>query len=161
LSGGAELLAGVVQDPLFGPLVAFGPGGTLAELIGSARFALAPLTDVDVDVALSTGKAARLVAGWRGAPPRGPRCTRRPAAPPVAPRDRAAGGGGARPEPRARAGGRVCRGGRTGTRPSTRAERQREDVVTETVTGTPLRTEELRLLDAWWRAANYLSVGQI
>jgi xylulose-5-phosphate/fructose-6-phosphate phosphoketolase len=25
----------------------------------------------------------------------------------------------------------------------------------------PLGTEELRLLDAWWRAANYLSVGQI
>ena len=36
LSGGAELLAGVVQDPMFGPLVAFGPGGVLAELIGEA-----------------------------------------------------------------------------------------------------------------------------
>jgi succinyl-CoA synthetase beta subunit len=69
LSGGAELLAGVVQDPVFGPLVAFGPGGTLAELIGSARFALAPLTDVDVEIALTSGKAAKLVAGWRGAPP--------------------------------------------------------------------------------------------
>ena len=30
---------------MFGPLVAFGPGGTMAELIGDARFALAPLTD--------------------------------------------------------------------------------------------------------------------
>ena len=27
VTGGAELLAGVVQDPVFGPLVAFGPGG--------------------------------------------------------------------------------------------------------------------------------------
>jgi acetyl coenzyme A synthetase (ADP forming)-like protein len=69
LAGAAELLAGVVQDPVFGPLVAFGPGGTLAELIGSARFALAPLTDVDVDVALTAGKAAKLLDGWRGAPP--------------------------------------------------------------------------------------------
>jgi acetyl coenzyme A synthetase (ADP forming)-like protein len=69
LRGRAELLAGVVQDPVFGPLVAFGPGGTLAELIGAARFALAPLTDVDAEVALTTGKAAKLVAGWRGAPP--------------------------------------------------------------------------------------------
>jgi acyl-CoA synthetase (NDP forming) len=69
LAGAAELLAGVVQDPVFGPLVAFGPGGTLAELIGSARFALAPLTEVDVDIALTTGKAARLLDGWRGAPP--------------------------------------------------------------------------------------------
>ncbi|MGZ4333530.1 MAG: bifunctional acetate--CoA ligase family protein/GNAT family N-acetyltransferase [Gaiellaceae bacterium] len=69
LSGAAELLAGLVQDPVFGPLVAFGPGGTLAELIGAARFALAPLTDVDVDIALTSGKAAKLLAGWRGAPP--------------------------------------------------------------------------------------------
>jgi acyl-CoA synthetase (NDP forming) len=69
LKGGAELLAGVVQDPVFGPLVAFGPGGTLAELIGGTRFALAPLTDVDVDVALASGKAAKLLDGWRGAPP--------------------------------------------------------------------------------------------
>ena len=69
LAGSAELLAGIVQDPVFGPLVAFGPGGTLAELIGSARFALAPLTDVDVEVALSSGKAAKLLAGWRGAAP--------------------------------------------------------------------------------------------
>ena len=29
LTGGAELLAGVVQDPVLGPLVAFGPGGAL------------------------------------------------------------------------------------------------------------------------------------
>ena len=49
LTEGAELLAGIVQDPVFGPLVAFGPGGVLAELIGSANFALAPLTDVDAD----------------------------------------------------------------------------------------------------------------
>ena len=28
-------------------------------------------------------------------------------------------------------------------------------------TAEPLAAEELRLLDAWWRAANYLSVGQI
>ena len=34
LTEGAELLAGIVQDPVFGPLVAFGPGGVLAELIG-------------------------------------------------------------------------------------------------------------------------------
>jgi acetyl coenzyme A synthetase (ADP forming)-like protein len=69
LTGHAELLAGIVQDPVFGPLVAFGPGGTLAELIGAARFALAPLTDVDIDVALSSGKAAKLISGWRGKPP--------------------------------------------------------------------------------------------
>jgi acetate---CoA ligase (ADP-forming) len=69
LQGGTELLAGVVQDPVFGPLVAFGPGGVFAELIGDATFRIAPLTDVDAEELVTGGKAGRLVAGFRGAPP--------------------------------------------------------------------------------------------
>ena len=68
VSGGAELLAGIVQDPVFGPLVAFGPGGVFAELIGDAAFRIAPLTDVDADELVHKGKAGSLVAGFRGAP---------------------------------------------------------------------------------------------
>ena len=68
IRGGAELLAGVVQDPVFGPLVAFGPGGVFAELIGEAAFRIAPLTDTDAAELVTTGKAGRLVAGFRGAP---------------------------------------------------------------------------------------------
>ena len=68
LTGGAELLAGVVQDPVFGPLVAFGPGGVFAELIGEAAFRIAPLTDVDAEELVDGGKAGRLVSGFRGAP---------------------------------------------------------------------------------------------
>jgi acetate---CoA ligase (ADP-forming) len=67
--GGAELLAGAVQDPVFGPLVAFGPGGVLAELIGQAQFRLAPLTELDARELVREGKAGRLVAGFRGKPP--------------------------------------------------------------------------------------------
>jgi acetyl coenzyme A synthetase (ADP forming)-like protein len=65
---GAELLAGIVQDPVFGPLVAFGPGGVFAELIGEAQFRIAPLTDIDAEELVTGGKAGRLVAGFRGAP---------------------------------------------------------------------------------------------
>jgi acetyl coenzyme A synthetase (ADP forming)-like protein len=65
--GGVELLAGVVQDRVFGPLVAFGPGGVLAELIGDAGFRTAPLTDVDAEELVLSGKAGRLVRGFRGA----------------------------------------------------------------------------------------------
>jgi len=68
VSGGAELLAGIVQDPVFGPLVAFGPGGVFAELIGDAAFRIAPLADVDAKELVHEGKAGRLVAGFRGAP---------------------------------------------------------------------------------------------
>jgi len=64
-----ELLAGVVQDPLFGPLVAFGPGGAFTELIGGAEFRLAPLTDLDAQELVTVGKTGRLVAGFRGTPP--------------------------------------------------------------------------------------------
>ena len=68
LKGGAELLAGVVQDPVFGPLVAFGPGGVFAELIGDADFRIAPLTDIDAEELVTGGKAGLLVRGFRGAP---------------------------------------------------------------------------------------------
>jgi acetyl coenzyme A synthetase (ADP forming)-like protein len=68
VKSGAELLAGVVQDRVFGPLVAFGPGGVLAELIDEASFRIVPLTDVDAEELVTTGKAGRLVAGYRSAP---------------------------------------------------------------------------------------------
>jgi acetate---CoA ligase (ADP-forming) len=68
MASGVELLAGVVQDPVFGPLVAFGPGGVQAELIGDAGFRTAPLTDADAEELVRAGKAGRLVAGFRGAP---------------------------------------------------------------------------------------------
>jgi acetate---CoA ligase (ADP-forming) len=69
IAGGAELLTGLVQDPVFGPLVAFGPGGVFAELIGQASFRIAPLTDVDAEELVSGGAAGRLVRGFRGASP--------------------------------------------------------------------------------------------
>jgi acetate---CoA ligase (ADP-forming) len=68
LEGTAELLAGIVQDPVFGPLVAFGPGGVFAELIGQAEFRIAPLTDADTAELVSGGKAGQLVSGFRGKP---------------------------------------------------------------------------------------------
>jgi acetyl coenzyme A synthetase (ADP forming)-like protein len=67
--GGTELLAGVVQDPTFGPLVGFGVGGTLAELVGDTGYVLAPVTDIDATELVTTGKAGRLVSGYRGAAP--------------------------------------------------------------------------------------------
>ena len=68
-SGSAELLAGLVQDELFGPLVALGPGGVLAELIGDAGIRIAPLTDVDARELVLEGKTGALVRGYRGKPP--------------------------------------------------------------------------------------------
>jgi len=69
IGGGIELLAGIVHDPVFGPLVAFGPGGVLAELIGEAGFRIAPLTDIDAEELARGGKAGLLVRGFRGRAP--------------------------------------------------------------------------------------------
>jgi acetyl coenzyme A synthetase (ADP forming)-like protein len=69
LSSSAELLAGVVQDPLFGPLVALGPGGVFAELIGDAGIRIAPLTDEDASELVLDGKTGTLVRGYRGKSP--------------------------------------------------------------------------------------------
>jgi acetate---CoA ligase (ADP-forming) len=68
VQGGVELLVGAVQDPVFGPLVALGAGGTFAELIGDAGFRLAPITDVDAEELVLEGKTGTLIGGFRGGP---------------------------------------------------------------------------------------------
>ena len=42
---GVELLVGAVRDPTFGPVVAVGVGGVMAELVKDVRFALPPISD--------------------------------------------------------------------------------------------------------------------
>ncbi|MGD0273418.1 MAG: GNAT family N-acetyltransferase [Gaiellaceae bacterium] len=69
VDGKVELLAGVVEDPLFGPLVGLGPGGVLAELIADTTYRIAPITTRDAEELVSSGRTKRLVAGFRGAPP--------------------------------------------------------------------------------------------
>ena len=113
LAGGTELLAGVVQDPVFGPLVAFGPGGVFAELIGDAAFRIAPLTDVDAEELVTGGKAGRLVAGFRGSPPADVAGADRPRPPARTPGRGRPRGERARPQPGARRARRLRRGRRT------------------------------------------------
>ena len=124
VKGSAELLAGIVQDPVFGPLVAFGPGGVLAELIGEAGFRIAPLTDQDAEELVLGGKSGALVRGFRGAPAADSRAPRRPRASTRPPRRRPARGQGARPQPRDRAARRLRRRRLPGSRAAARARRR-------------------------------------
>jgi acyl-CoA synthetase (NDP forming) len=59
----------VVEDPSFGPIVGFGPGGVLGELVGDRAWRAAPLTERDAAALVREPRAAPLLFGHRGAPP--------------------------------------------------------------------------------------------
>jgi acetyl coenzyme A synthetase (ADP forming)-like protein len=68
LAGGVEMLVGVVSDPVFGPVVACGAGGTTAELLKDAAARITPLTDADPGEMLRSLASFPLLDGYRGAP---------------------------------------------------------------------------------------------
>jgi acetyl coenzyme A synthetase (ADP forming)-like protein len=65
---GIEALVGVASDPTFGPLIACGTGGTMAELMRDVCFRLHPVTDVDAGEMIKAVRLNRLLDGYRGAP---------------------------------------------------------------------------------------------
>ncbi len=69
LAGGVEVFIGVVQEPVFGPLVVFGLGGVASEMLGDHMARLTPLTDADADEMINSVRAAPLLFGHRGIPP--------------------------------------------------------------------------------------------
>ncbi|MBI4481815.1 MAG: GNAT family N-acetyltransferase [Acidobacteria bacterium] len=66
---GVEVMVGVTDDPLFGPLIAFGLGGIHVEILGDVRFRVTPLTDRDASEMVREIRGYRLLEGYRGHPP--------------------------------------------------------------------------------------------
>lgn len=66
---GIELVAGVVQDAVFGPLVLFGLGGTATEVLADHAARLAPLTDHDVHDLITAPRCAPMLFGHGGEGP--------------------------------------------------------------------------------------------
>ncbi len=62
----AELIVGVTRDPHFGPVLAIGAGGVLAELLGDVATLLLPADRDAIARALSGLKVMRLLEGFRG-----------------------------------------------------------------------------------------------
>ena len=69
LTGGFEVLIGVVQEPVFGPLVVFGSGGAATDVLGEHVTRLTPLTGTDADEMIHAARAAPRLFGDRGGPP--------------------------------------------------------------------------------------------
>ncbi len=66
---GIEMLVGARRDPRWGPVVLVGMGGTLVEAIGDVRLLPPDLTEQAILDEIRQLKAAKLLGGFRGAPP--------------------------------------------------------------------------------------------
>jgi acyl-CoA synthetase (NDP forming) len=69
ITGGVELMSGITNDPLFGPLLAIGLGGVNVEIVNDVQFRVTPLTDVDAKHMVRGIRGFRLLKGYRGHAP--------------------------------------------------------------------------------------------
>ena len=60
-----ELVVGVSRDPVFGPVIMFGAGGTMVEILRDNAFALPPLNAVLANRLIDRTKVARLLDAFR------------------------------------------------------------------------------------------------
>jgi acetate---CoA ligase (ADP-forming) len=66
---GVEMLVGVSYDATFGPVLTVGAGGTLVELLADVAIRPLPVTPAEARRMLGELAVARLLGGYRGAPP--------------------------------------------------------------------------------------------
>ncbi|MEU1190341.1 acetate--CoA ligase family protein [Streptomyces sp. NPDC005859] len=66
---GPELIVGVRRDPVFGPVLALGAGGTAAEILGDVSLRLAPLSAHEAHAMLDELATRQMFLGARGATP--------------------------------------------------------------------------------------------
>jgi xylulose-5-phosphate/fructose-6-phosphate phosphoketolase len=189
-TGETEVFVAVTDDQMFGPLVTFGAGGVAAEVLDDHVTRLAPLTEADADAMLGAIRSAALLRGYRGGLAADlaalrdlllrvsrladelPEITELELRPVLAGPD-----GATTVDARVRVTPQAPQDPflRRLRLPYVAAKPRRESAmttdagsVTSSVPGPrtalrpePLSAAELDSLNAWWRAANYLSVGQI
>ncbi|MDH3197700.1 MAG: bifunctional acetate--CoA ligase family protein/GNAT family N-acetyltransferase [Candidatus Krumholzibacteria bacterium] len=66
---GRELMVGVIRDPVFGPTVSFGAGGTAGEVMQDRSVALPPLNRLIIRDLVGRTRVARLLGAFRNMPP--------------------------------------------------------------------------------------------
>jgi acetyltransferase len=67
-SGAREVYIGVASDRPFGPVISFGAGGTMIELLADRAVELPPLNAFLARRLIERSRAAALLGPWRGAP---------------------------------------------------------------------------------------------
>ncbi|CAG0997416.1 Peptidyl-lysine N-acetyltransferase Pat [Methylophilaceae bacterium] len=66
---GRELMIGVTNDPVFGPVITFGAGGTTVEVMGDRSVALPPLNTFLVKDLIHRTHVAKMLGAFRHMPP--------------------------------------------------------------------------------------------
>lgn len=66
LRGGTEMIAGVSQDPVFGPIVMVGMGGIFAEVLNDVAVQAAPVTEDEAMAMIRSLKMFPILDGARG-----------------------------------------------------------------------------------------------
>jgi len=66
---GVEVIVGVTTDPQFGPVMMFGLGGIMVEVLGDVAFRLAPLGEGDARDMIDEIQGRQVLDGVRGQPP--------------------------------------------------------------------------------------------
>ncbi|GAA0945380.1 acetate--CoA ligase family protein [Nonomuraea longicatena] len=66
--GGVELIAGLVRDPAFGPVLLAGMGGVFTEALADTALRLCPVTETQARRMLASLRGAPLLYGYRGGP---------------------------------------------------------------------------------------------
>jgi acyl-CoA synthetase (NDP forming) len=66
---GVEVILGASRDPRFGPLMMFGLGGTLVEVLKDVSFRLAPMWQISAERMVREIRSFEVLDGFRGNPP--------------------------------------------------------------------------------------------
>ena len=66
--GAHELILGIAEDSIFGPIILFGQGGTAVELIGDRVIGLPPLNPLLAQEMIQATRISKLLRGYRDRP---------------------------------------------------------------------------------------------
>ncbi len=66
LAGKREFVAGLMRDPMFGPIVMFGLGGVFTEALEDVVFRAVPIDEIEAETMLDEIKASKLLGEFRG-----------------------------------------------------------------------------------------------
>jgi acyl-CoA synthetase (NDP forming) len=66
---GVEVIIGMSKDPQFGPVIVFGLGGIMVEVIKDVALRIAPLSPRDAREMVREIKGYKILTGYRGQPP--------------------------------------------------------------------------------------------